>query len=211
MNKMSNLGRAAIYAALSTFVAVVAVQAAPAPAPQQPAKPAANAAAPMPRILVIDRTAILRDSNVGKDIVQQVTALTQQAERQLKGQSDALRKEGQALQQQVAILSASVRDQKVKAFQAKQAGFQQTVQQRQLQIQGGVMQARQQVEKALGPILNGIMTERGANLLLDRQAIVLGTVNIDITATAIQRLNQKLPKVKVQLVNPPPGTVPAGQ
>jgi hypothetical protein len=48
------------------------------------------------------------------------------------------------------------------------------------------------------------MAERHANLLLDRQAIVLGTVNVDITGAAVQRLDKKLPSLKVQLVTPSP-------
>jgi hypothetical protein len=49
------------------------------------------------------------------------------------------------------------------------------------------------------------MTERGANLLLDRNAVVLGTVDVDVTGVAIARLNQKLPAVKVVLAPLPPG------
>jgi outer membrane protein len=67
------------------------------------------------------------------------------------------------------------------------------------------LKARQQVEQALGPILQAIMTERGANLLLDRNAVVLGTVDVDVTGVAIARLNQKLPAVKVVLTPLPPG------
>ena len=69
----------------------------------------------------------------------------------------------QTLQQQVAILAPDVRAQKIRAFQAKEAAFKQKVEARQSLIQGGVMKARQQVEAALGPILQGIMQERGAN------------------------------------------------
>jgi len=49
------------------------------------------------------------------------------------------------------------------------------------------------------------MAERGANLLLDRNSVVLGTVDVDITGLAVQRLNQKMPSLKVELVPPPPG------
>ncbi len=94
---------------------------------------------------------------------------------------------------------------KIRDFQAKQAGFQRKVEARQGLIQGGVFKARQQVEAALGPILQGIMQERGANLLLDRTAVVLGTVNVDITAVAVQRLDQRMPSIKVQLVALPAG------
>ena len=46
---------------------------------------------------------------------------------------------------------------------------------------GRLYKAQRQVEQALGPILQGIMKERGANLMLDQQAVVLGTVDVDIT------------------------------
>src|SRR5690349_11639572 len=171
-----------------------------------PRPPSPNpASSPNPKILVIDRAAILRGSVVGQNIMKQVQTLTASAENMLKGQDAALRQEGAALQQQLAILSASVKAAKIKAFQAKQAALQQSVQTQQGLIQGGVLKARQQVEQALGPILQGIMAERGANLLLDRNAVVLGTVDVDITGVAIARLNQKLPAVKVVLTPLPPG------
>ncbi len=47
------------------------------------------------------------------------------------------------------------------------------------------------------------MAERGANLLFDRSVVVLGTIDVDVTALAIDRLNKKLDKVKVSLVEPP--------
>jgi hypothetical protein len=46
------------------------------------------------------------------------------------------------------------------------------------------------------------MAERGANLLLDRQDVVLAMVDIDVTKLTIARLDQKLPMVKVQLAKP---------
>ena len=174
-----------------------------APAQGQP-HPAASL--PQPRILVIDRQAILRFSKVGQDIVRQVNGFTQAAEGQFKSEQESLQKEGQALQQQVAILAPDVRNQKIRAFQAKEAAFRQKVEARQNQIQGGVLQARQQVEQALGPIVQGIMLERQANLLLDRSMVVVSTVSdIDVTRTAIQRLDQRLPTVRVQLVSMPAG------
>jgi Skp family chaperone for outer membrane proteins len=174
---------------------------------QNAPKPAPTAGTPAPVILVIDRSAILRASKVGQSIVTQVNGFTTAAEAEFKGTAQGLRAQEQQLQQQIAILAPDVKAKKIKAFQAQQQAFQQKVQQRQAMIQGGVMQARQQVETTLGPILQGLMAERHANLLLDRNAIVLGTVNIDITGAAVQRLDQKMPNIKVQLVNPPPGVL----
>jgi outer membrane protein len=178
----------------------MALFAAPAFAQGKPAPQGAQA----PKILVIDRAALLRNSKVGQSIALQVQALTKQAETELRGENDGLRREGAALQQQVAILAPDVKAQKIKAFEAKQAAFQTKVQMRQNQIRYGVAIAQRQVESVAGPIVQGLMAERGANLMIDRQAIVVGAPGLDVTPVAIQRLDQKLPSVKVQLANPPP-------
>jgi Skp family chaperone for outer membrane proteins len=162
-------------------------------------------AVPQPKILVIDRKAILERSAVGQSIGQQAQTYWQQAQVQLKGEAGALKAQGQALQQQLAILAADVKAKKLRDFEAQQNAFQQKVQQKQSMIQGGVLQAQTQMENALGPILKGIMLERGANMLLDRNAVIFSTVDVDVTLTAIQRLNQKMPTVKVNLAPLPPG------
>jgi outer membrane protein len=201
MTKTSKIARTAL-AAAGFVIAFSMAAVAAAPPAGQPPKPAS---APAPRILVINRAAILQASKVGQDIVHQVQGFTQAAETEFKAEGEGLRRDQQTLQQQIAILAPDVKAKKIKDFQGRAAAFQQKVQARQGQIQYGVLKARQQVEATLGPILQGIMAERGANLLLDRQAVVLGTVDVDVTLLAIQRLDQKLPSVKVQLVNPPPG------
>jgi outer membrane protein len=198
-------------AGLVVTVAAVSLTANIALAQGQPAHPAANGV-PEPKILVIDRSMVLRASKVGQDISRQVQGYTQSAESELKGEAEGLRKEGAALQTQVAILAPDVRAQKLKAFQAKQQAFQQKVQQRQGQIQYGVYLAKQQIDRALGPVIQAIMQQRGANLLIDRNAVVYGTNSaFDITQAAVQGLDQKLPSFKVQLVSPPPGMMPQQQ
>ena len=209
MKKIENIGLTAKACAVAVFAAALSAGFA-APALAQNAAPVTQNT-PAPKILVIDRAAILRGSKVGQDIGRQVQGYTQSAEKEFKGESDHLRSEGQALQQQIAILAPDVKKKKIQAFESEQQAFQRTVQERQDEIQGGVMQARQAVEKALGPILQGIMSERGANLLLDRNVVLLGTVDIDVTALAIDRLNKKLPAVKVNLVKLPQAQQPGAQ
>jgi outer membrane protein len=202
MKSFVHRGIAYAAAILLLSTASAAVAAVPPPAAGHPV---ATGPLPAPRILVIDRQAILRFSKVGQDIVRQVNGYTQSAEGEFKAERDGLQREQAGLQQQMAILAPDVREQRRRAFEEKVQSFQAKVQARQNQIQGGVLQARQQVEQALGPILQGIMNERQANLLLDRAAVVLGTVDVDVTKVAIQRLDQKLPAVKVQLVSMPAG------
>ena len=178
------------------------------------ASPAGESAAPSgptpaPRILVIDRATILRQSAAGKDMIAQIDTLTKSAETEFKAEDQRLRNDAQALQQQMAVLAPEVRSQRTRDINARQQGLQKKVQERQNQIQAGVFKARKLIEDTLGPILEQIMAERGANFLFDRNAVVLGTVDVDITGLAIQRLDQKLAKVKVELTNP--ASLGAGQ
>jgi outer membrane protein len=195
-------------AALTVIPGLAMAQNKPAPPPAQ------NAAAPLPapKVLVINRQAILQASKVGQDIARQVQALANQAKAEMDGQGKALQAEGQALQQQIAILAPDAKQKKIDAFQAKEASLQAAAQRREQQIQGGLLSAQTTVENVLGPILQNIMVQRGANLILDKNAVVFANSSaFDITQTAIDQLNQKITTVKVTLQMPPLGGPPPPQ
>lgn len=180
------------------FLGVAGVDAASA-APPPPG------GAPTARILMIDMRRVMAGSKVGQDIQRQVEALKAQAQSELKGEEASLRSEETQLQQQAAILAPDVKARRIKDFQAKAQAFQLKVQQRSGLIQGGVIKAQQQIEQALGPVLQGIMKERGATVLLDRSSILLAPNSIDVTSLVVQRLDMRMPTVKVELTAPPPG------
>jgi outer membrane protein len=181
-----------LLAPLFALIATATFAATPAPAPP-PGLPA-------PKILVINRQGILQFSKVGQDIARQVQAYANQAKNDMAAQQKALQAEGQALQQQIAILSGDAKQKKIDAFQAKENALQATAQRKEAAIQGGLLKAQQQVEAVLGPILQGLMQQRGANMLLDKNAVVLSTIStFDITQPAIDQLNQKMSTLKVTL------------
>lgn len=177
--------------------------------PTTPPKPAAATApaagakpAPAAVILFLDRATVLRQSAVGQDMYKQVEALAKKMEADFAPENKKLQTDVQELQKQAGIMTAEVRQAKVKELEGRRAAFQKKVQDRQAAIQAGLANARTSVEKALGPILEKIMNERRANLLLDRGLVVLGATDLDVTSTVIQRLNTSLPKVTVTPVAP---------
>jgi hypothetical protein len=70
-----------------------------------------------------------------------------------------------------------------------------------------VKKARREMEQAITSILRGIMRDCGADLLMDKTRVVRSTGDLDITATAVQRLDRKLSRLKIELANPPVGIV----
>lgn len=176
-----------------------------------PAASTAQNGPPAPRIIVIDRNFILQRSTAGQDILNQTQNLSKSAETEFKNQETQLQAEANKLQQDLAIAAPDVREQKEKEFTGKQQAFQTKVAQRQAEIQAGFNKAAHEIEIALEPILKTIMVERGANMVFDRSAIILSTVDVDVTPVAVQRLNKALPHVKVELTAAPAATpaVPA--
>ena len=173
----------------------------PTPTVAAPAiAPVAQNGPPAPRIIVIDRNYILQRSSAGQDILNQTQNLSKSAETEFKNQETQLQAEANKLQQDLAIAAPDVREAKEKEFTAKQQAFQTKVAQRQAEIQAGFQKSAHEIEVALEPILKTIMVERGANMVFDRSAVILSTVDVDVTPTAVQRLNKALPHVKVELV-----------
>jgi len=148
--------------------------------------------------LTVDRQEILRNSKVGKDITRQEDIFTDQEDADFGGENDALRAEAQTLQQQLPTLTQDVRTQKIKAYRDKQTAFRQKVQSRLSQIQAVTSQARERVEAAVAPIIQDIMRERGADLVIEKAMVVTSKAGLDITSIAMQRLDQKLSKMTVE-------------
>jgi outer membrane protein len=158
-----------------------------------------------PRIVVIDRNAILSNSKVGQDILRQLKVYRAEDEKDLNGQAASLRSQIKSFQQQSAILSATIRAQKGQELENRQRALQDLAQKKDSLLQGALYKARLDVAQAVGPILKQVMTQRGANMVLDKAVVIDSSIDIDITPDVINQLNQKMSTLKVQLVPPPPG------
>lgn len=168
-------------------------------APKAEKKAAAGAAG----IIFMDRNVVLRESAAGKDLYAQTEKLAMQMEEDFKPENTALQADVTKLQTLAGQMAPDVRQAKIQELEARRKTFQERVKARQEAIQAGQAKARAQIEEALTPILNKIMTERSATLLLDRSLVILGATDNDVTSTVVERLNASLPKVAVTLTTQP--------
>jgi outer membrane protein len=157
-----------------------------------------------PPILLIDRQVIMTESKLGQDIHRQIMAYEAKVNAEFGAQGQALRNETQALQQQNGTLSTADRDKKRQALEAKEADYRQKVGARQSLIQGGELVARKRYLTVLADVVETIMRERGADVVLEKSDIVASIGGLDITQDVMQRLDRKITNFKVPLVNPPP-------
>jgi Skp family chaperone for outer membrane proteins len=155
---------------------------------------------PQPAIVVIDREGILQHSKAGQDITRQVQVFADQARKNLSAERQALEDESAALQKQAASLAPDVRQKRVAALEARQEAFQEKVQREDARIQAALRQANMVVAKAMAPILEQIVKEHGADMVLDKRAVIASSdSSFDITDEIVSRLDGKLTSVPVTL------------
>ena len=58
--------------------------------------------------------------------------------------------------------------------------------------------ARAQLLEAINPILAEYTSSNNISIILDKQNIVIGKTELDITNIILQKLNKKLPKISLQ-------------
>lgn len=150
-------------------------------------------------IAVIDFQGVLRSCEAAKDIRTQIDAKRAGLQQTFGETERKLRQDEQALTQQRAILSPDAFQAKAKEFKERVAGVQRDAQSRKRQLDKAFAQAMEQVRVELIKQVAELARELGVGAVLFQDQIVIAERKLDITETALKRVNQKLPKVKVVL------------
>lgn len=167
---------------------------------EQPAAPTPKGPVPEPVVLVIDKSAILRASKAGQDITNQIRAMADQAKSEIDPQGRALKSEIDAFKAQAGSMTPEQRQARTAALEARQRAFEQLAGTKQQRIQMALAGANHEMEKAIGPILKQVMADHHANLVVDKQAVILATdSSFDVTQEVVQKLDAVLPSVKVEM------------
>jgi Skp family chaperone for outer membrane proteins len=153
-------------------------------------------------IILVDRNAFFAESKAGQDVARQVQEMKQQIESDLNKKAEDLRLQEEQLMKQQSLLTQEAFESKATKLRDSRLALQREADQKGQALQMGVLQAQDKIWKTASPILASILKEKQAVLMIDRSAVVKGSVDLDVTAMALQRLNQELPAVKVELVSP---------
>lgn len=201
---ITNLLRAASIAALALGAATVAT-----PAFAQAAAPAA-APAPQSMILIVDMERLGAESAAGKSGAQQLQSKAQSVQARAKQLSDSLNAEVEAVrrQQQTNAMAPEALQAKERELNQKQNTYRQEIANREQDLQRSQAYVREQIFGAVGPIIGQVMRERGASVVLAREAALSFNSALDVTADVIRRLDTALPRVSV---TPPAQQAPSTQ
>ncbi len=150
-------------------------------------------------ILVVDTVRIQEQAAAAKSVQSQIRDFETKLQAAAKSAEEKLKAEEIGLKQQQTLLAPEQFDVKRREFETRVSDEQRKLQQSQQDMQVAVRTAQGTLLKALEPILKELMKERGANLMVDRRMVLTSSESLDVTSTVIERLDKKLPSVKVEL------------
>ncbi|MBL4893821.1 MAG: OmpH family outer membrane protein [Emcibacter sp.] len=186
MNKIIKITvMAAIASAVSTFANIGAVVAAEA--------------LPVAVIAVIDSRMVRFNSAAGKDIQSQLDKIRARFQAEIAEQENILKEEETTLKSQRSILPKESYDAKVLDFQNKVRTVRSEVQIKNKQLEVALGNAQNELQRALKPILQKILKEHKATMIMDVSLVIEKASGLDVTTKVIEALDQVLPNIKVEL------------
>ena len=151
-----------------------------------------------PVIGIISTELIERDSLAAKGVRLERDKFLTRYQGEVKEIEAELREEEQRLTQQRNVLSPEVFQQQVEEFQEKFAVEQQALQIRQQNLQAVYQQAMIEINQEVLKISSEIAQERGINMVMPQNLVLLSDPSMDITRPVLELLNERLPEVTFQ-------------
>ncbi|WP_249035364.1 OmpH family outer membrane protein [Pseudemcibacter aquimaris] len=156
-------------------------------------------AIPEAKIAVVDNRLISSNAAVAIDINRQVAKIQADMQTEMQTKGNALRTEEEELKGQSAIMPQEAYNQKVAEFQQKAVAYQREVQLKSRQLEVAIATANTEVERALKPILQKILQETGATILLEKAFVLEQAPGLDVTTRVIEELDLAMPTTTVVL------------
>lgn len=148
-------------------------------------------------IYFIDYSKVLNLSKAGADAQEKLKNKFKSESEMFKKQEEDLKKIEQDLISQKKVLSSSEYQSKVESLRAKVSEFQKKQQESLQNIARSRAQAKQKLQNSINPIIKNYMEQNDIKVVLDKQSVVLGDTNQEITDKVIEILNKEIKSIKI--------------
>jgi outer membrane protein len=150
-------------------------------------------------VLIVNLQYVVSQSKSGVSLRKQSESLNKEVVDLRDSISKDLQAKGKKLEEDKTLLAPEVFQERLVALQTEAESKQAELQAKVQKIQEAIQRASQSIDSVMSPILTELVNEKGAKILLDRQAILFGDPKLDISAEVVKKLNKRLPDVKVTI------------
>ena len=169
--------------------------------------------APAATIVVVDLERIYQECTACRAANTQLQTQLQQIRTRAQQLAQPIQTEGAAIETAVRALNGRQPDAalqaRITALQTRQNTGNQEIQRSEQTLRSTQANVAGQINARLNPIINQVMTARGANLAVDANNTLARAQALDVTNDVLAQLNQQLPSVSVTPL--PAGQQPAQQ
>jgi len=191
---------------LALCIGTAQAQQQPPAQPAPPAAPATPGVSPALTIMVVDVQQLLQNSKAAKMVRSQIEAKRSEYAKDISHQEEGLRQERDTLQRQQATLTPEALNAKGREFQQKVNDLDRTVQSKRQALEKSNADALEKIQQSMLKIITAIAKDRKVNLVFQRAELVLFDQQFDVTDEVLQKLDEDLPTLTVEFVQPAPIT-----
>lgn len=154
---------------------------------------------PTRSVLVVSRRQVLEDSNAARAIADAERRLAARLQADIDSKKGALAAEEEELARLRASLPREDFEARADAFRNRVQVERRLAQQRSAALQTVFRNARRRLVEALGPILAALRAERGADVIVNADAVLVADPRADVTADVLAAFNARVPPPQIQL------------
>ena len=156
---------------------------------------------PAPIILVVDSNQAANDCNACKTAAAALRSQATAFDARRTTLNNQLGPERQSIQTAVNALQGKAPDAalqaRIKAFETKAQAAQQELETTQQRLQSINVNILKQIKDKLDPAIKAVMTQRGANLMLEEDNTLGHSAALDVTPQVVAQLNSSLTTISV--------------
>ena len=149
-------------------------------------------------LAVVDFRGVLAKSEAARNIRSAVDEKRRELRKYFLEVENSLRDEQKDLSKKRSIVTAEAFEKRARKLKEKAQSAQRLAQTSNQKLKKSFDQAMDKVQKELLRIVAEVAEESGVGVVLFRSAIVIAVKKLDISKEVLQRLNKKLPEVKVR-------------
>ena len=146
----------------------------------------------------IDFKKVLNTSTAGAEAQKILQKKIESQANKFNKEEKEIRKEETQIISQKKLISGEEYKKKVQVLRTRAAKMQKDRQTELSKIAKTRDDAKVQLLKKLNPIISSYMKEKKIRIVLDKKAVLLGDVNLDITSTIIKLLNKDLKSLNIK-------------
>jgi Skp family chaperone for outer membrane proteins len=173
-------------AAALIFASTAFAQTAPAAAPQVTHGPV------LAGICYMSTQEALATSTVGRHVNTRMQQLITQVQSELQPEQAVVQNEAKTLQSAAASLDAATRQQRGAAWQQRADALNNKAALRQRELEATQQKAVARVLQEMDPIAKQLYQQRRCSILLDRDSVMLGNPQMDLTSAVVTGLNGRI-------------------